>query len=316
VTWPACLSLAFSTLFAVALESAPIQLLNLSVQQLRRLTADENIKVNTTATKADLIRALVDNLSRPQLEDLAADYLYAGRTSVAWLHFDGGALDPGQLRRAIVAACDGLDPYAADLRPPLVPGEPKLLHAREWRDDKVVLTFGLRGRERLIFEGWAVREVSEDIALQAVVRLGDAVFEVRSSHLHVQMLSASFASRLTHELGRSLSALPIDQAAFDALSGTVGARLDGYTGLDPSPSPYGTRSVTKKAAVVDLAAEPAFQQDYGGLDAVKGEIEFDGPDGEVVKALVAMRTGSVYFRSMASEGAIDTVYAALRAVWF
>jgi hypothetical protein len=296
----------------VPLSSAPVQLLNLSAGQLQKLATQQGLKPAATATKIELIRLLVGALKPAALETAAEDYLYAGKTSVAWMQFTDGPITLAAVKKAIITTC-GADPFASKLRPAL-DNTPKLLQARAWHNDKVVLTFAVRGNERLVLQEFQLREVSEDISLQAVFRLKDAVLEIRSAHLYVQRLR-SFVGELAEALGRKWSPLAIGETEFNALRTALGASLVDYTGLDESPSPYRTRSVTKKPTCPDLAVEPAFQQEYGGLDAVKGDIVFPGAEGEDVSALVAIRTSSVYFRSAASEATIDMVYEALQGAW-
>jgi hypothetical protein len=296
----------------VPLSSAPVQLLNLSVSQLQKLATQQGLAPAAGAKKIELIRLLVKNLQPATLETAAEDYLYAGKTSVAWTQFTDGPVTLDVLKKAIITIC-GADPFASNLKPTLG-STPKLLRALAWHNDKVVLTFAVRGNERLVFQGYQLREVSEDISLQAVFRLKDAVLEIRSAHLYVQRLE-DFVGQLAGAMGRNASPLAVTRAEFDALRVALAASLVDYTGLDASPSPYRTRSVTKKRTCPDLAVEPAFQQEYGGLDAIKGDIVFVGADGEDVSALVAIRTSSVYFRSAASEATIDMVYAALRVAW-
>lgn len=294
------------------LSTAPVQLLNLSAGQLSRLASQESLDPPASATKIDLIRLLVDGLAPAALETAAEDYLYAGKTSVAWTQFAGGPITLAALKRALTAL-SGKDPFANDLRPDL-DSTPQLLHAKAWHGSKVALTFAVRGNERLVFQGYQLREVTEDMSLQAMFRLTDAVLEIRSAHLYVQRLRG-FVSELADALGVTASSLSIGAAEFDAMRNTLGASLFDYTGLDQGPSPYRTRSVSKKPTCPDLAAEVVFQQEYGGLDAVRGDIEFVGAEGDPVSALVALRTSSVYFRSAASEATIDLVYSALRKAW-
>jgi hypothetical protein len=296
----------------VPLSSAPVQLLNLSVGQLRALATQQRLEPPTAATKKDLILLLVEGLTPEALQAAADDYLYAGRTSAAWVRFAGGPVPLAAFKGAVMQIC-GADPFMDDLRPALS-STPQMLSARAWRDDKVVLTFAVRGNERLVFQDFQLREVSEDIPFQAVFRLNDAVLEIRSSHVYVQKLGP-IVGALASEMGRLTSSLPIGESEFEVLRAQLGASLVDYTGLDAGPSPYGTRSVTKKLSCPDLAANTQFQTDYGSLDAVRGEITFMGVDGEETKALVALRTSSVYFRSAASEGTIDRVYQALLVAW-
>jgi len=297
----------------MSLSKAPVQLLNLSVGQLSRIASQQWLSPDGSATKIDLTRLLVEGLEPAALRAAADDYLYAGKTSVTWVRFDGGApVTLTALKSALTTMC-GADPFASELRPEL-DGTPRLLHALNWHNGKVVLTFAVRGQVRLVFQGYELREVSEDFSFQVVVRLADGVFEIRSGHLYAQRLQA-FMAELGTRLGRTPTRLPIEQAQFDALHAALNASLRDYTGLDGSPSPYQTRSVSKKQSCPDLAVEPAFQQDYGSLEPVSGDLIFVGPEGEEMAILVAIRTSSVYFRSAASEATIDLVYSALKQVW-
>jgi len=252
------------------------------------------------------------SLSPAELQEAAGDFLFAGKTSVAWFDFGEHPVSADELRAAL-RTVTGADPFAAGLRPAL-DGTPRLIEAQEWRDNKIVLTFAVRGNERLVMRGFQLEEISEDLSFQAVFRLDDAILEIRSARLYVQRLR-EFVSELAASLGRTAASLPVSAPEFQALLQALDARLVDYTGLDNGPSPYRTRSVTKKQTCPDLASETAFQEDYGWLDAVRGDITFEGPEGDEVSALVALRTSSVYFRSAASEATIDMVYRALRECW-
>ena len=296
----------------MSLSNVPVQIINLSVGQLRKLADQQGLTAVPGTTKVGLIRLLDESVEPAALEAAAADYLYAGSTSVAWVQFTDGPIAHADLKRALTTMC-GADPFGNPLSPAL-DSTPRLLSARAWLHGKVILTFGVRGSERVVIQGGQLTEVSDDSLFQGVFRLSDGVLEIRSSNVHVQKLR-DFVQVLAQELGRNAAQLPITAADFDAVRTALGASLTDYTGSDTSPSPFRTRSVTKKPTCADLAVEPAFQQEYGGLDVVKGDIVFLDGAAEEVTALVSIGSSSVYFRTTATETTIDTVYEVLRGTW-
>jgi len=299
---------------AVSLSDVPPQLANLSVAQLRRLLSADGIDSSATATKIDLLKQLVAQLPPDRLATIGDDYKYAGRTSATWVRFDGSGIEEAPLRMALANVC-GTDPFAYRLRPEL-DSSPRLIDARAWRDDKVVLTFGVAGRRRLIFEHYELREVSEDTSFSAIVRLGKGVVEVRTASPHAEaLMRGGFLQQLAAELGAAAVSIGLPDNALDRLRVELGASLVDYTGLDGSGSPFRRKSVGKASDCPDLAIEPRFRAEYGGLMPFSAELEFVDGDGERVRLLVALRTRSLYFRTPVSEATIDRVFAAMQVVW-
>lgn len=295
------------------IRDAPIQIANLSRGQLKNIAEREGVDVTPTATKIDLIRDL-SNLPRDRLEEIAGDYMYAGRTSATWIQLwpNPTRVDLDQLKATLTEIC-GADPFAAELRPALS-SSPELLSARVWRDDKIVLTFGIQGHTRIVFNNYRLEEVTEDKSFEAIIRLRVGVLELRTSRDQAELVADGFGQKLAAGLGAQPVELYVGEDRLEALRRELNAKMSEYTALDESPSPYRTHAVSKKPSCEDLATDQRFQSDFDGMPPVNAHLEFVGPDGENVKISVSVRSRSVYFRTVSSEQVLDLVFAAVRRV--
>jgi hypothetical protein len=183
----------------VAVPQRLINLLNLPLPTLRRLARRAGIETNTDSRKWDVIERLAP-LSERELFDAFGEWLYAGSTSITYLRIgDGRPLDPAAMREQLVDMCNG-DPFERDVRPEVVTAMPQLVEAREWGDEKVLLTFAMQKRVTRVIHNFELTDVVADDFFVAVLRPQHAIVEVRGSHERANRIARSwlleFADRL------------------------------------------------------------------------------------------------------------------------
>jgi hypothetical protein len=293
-------------------DGVPFEIMNLSVSQLRRLAASAGLTPAAQATKQELVRQLL-TVDPSRLTALAADYLYAGRTSVSWFRFGADALTDENVKAALTTVA-GRDVFTTSVVPTVVTSEPHLIEGLAWRPEKIVLRYVARKREQIVIQNMQLVPQVEDELFVVLVRPGRAVVEARCSSTRARTL-APYLVQVANALGRTVTKIGFDSAAADALRTQLSAKLALYTGKDTSGSIYDTLSMSKSDACDDLATEQQFLDDSANLDPVNEEIIYMSPsEQERVRILVGLRSHSLYFRTVASESIIDEVFEAVRQV--
>jgi hypothetical protein len=297
----------------VAVPQQVIDLFNLSLPALRDLSSRSGKKIAAGATKAEIIEELSD-VPRQKLEQDAGDVLYAGNTSITWLRLASGRFTTEQLRRAITALEDGNDPFAAPLRPAQIGYVPRLVEARSWGTDKIVMTFVVRKRVQTVIRNFEIEPVYADDFFQVVARPSKGLFEVRASHDRARTLERTWLISLAELMDTNVDYALIGYSDFDKLRTKLAAVLDGYKGKDSSGSIYDTMELSRSDTCPNLADEQQFKDDTKHLVPISADIIFTSPgQGHEVRLKISAN-GSVWFRSSVSESVIDQVFAALEEV--
>jgi len=292
---------------------AVFELMNLSVNQLKVLAGQAGVDTTGKRSKADLVTHLVANLTEADVTRLAADYIYAGRTSVVWTRLGAGAVST-QFLDAALQQVAGRNPFGAPRQPNVVTDEPFLIEAVRWRPGKVVLRFIVRKREQLVLRNMQFVSEAEDELFVLVIRDQTGVLEARCSADRARSMK-DWISALSQALGRGTATLGISAAEADQLRVELNAHLDQFTGKETGGGIYDTRSMSRSPACNDLAVEQQFIQDTATLAAMNQNIGYtSATDGTEVSLKVGLRTGSVYFRTTASEAIVDEVFGAVRQV--
>lgn len=292
---------------------APVfELTNLSFSQLRRLADLAAIDTGTHPTKLDILQALI-TLDPADLEQLAEDYLYAGRTSISWFRVRGVPFNVQAVRRALETV-EERDVFDTPRMPADVTTTPHLIEASHWRPNKVVVHFVARKREVFVLQNGRFVPHAEDEAFVFVMRLDKNVIEARCSNTRVHSMR-DWLGEFGKAIGEHPAQVEFDRSVMDELQRTLRGRLSQYTGKETGGAIYDTRSMSKSEMCNDLAVEPRFKSDTASLAPVTVELLYVSQvANEQVRLLVGLRGHSVYFRTMSSEPIIDEVFEAVREV--
>ena len=176
-----------------------VSLLNLSIPQLYKLGEKAGVELPSASRKWDLAWALAD-IPQDKLEELAADWLYAGQTSTTWVLFgDGSSLEAEQVKK-VLREQRGKDPFTEDARPSQVTPVPQLVDARQLSESKIVLTFAVRSRLTTVLHNFEPVDVMSDEFFVAVLRLDQGVLEIRASHERAKLLANTWVVEFVEHL--------------------------------------------------------------------------------------------------------------------
>ena len=304
-----------------------IDLLNLPVAQLRSLARKAGQKPSPRATKWDLVAAAA-GLSRQQLDEIAGDWLYAGRTSVTWIELapsapDGNTpeLGPGEplmdrLREALTAVYDH-DPLEDHERPTEVTTTPQLVEARIWRPNKVVFVFAVAKRVAKVIHNFEPVDVLVDEFFVAVLRLDRRILEIRASHERAELLANTWLVELMQHFGVkgvNFRYITIDEDELEQIKSRLGAALDTFRGRTNTGSDIDTLRLTKSLTCDDLAAVPTFQDFTDGYEPASVDFVFTHEAAGNVRVRISTVNGSVWFQTPVTEDVVDHVYDIVRAV--
>lgn len=302
-----------------------IDLLGLSVAQLRSLAADLDVAVPAQAQQWDLALAL-QHVPRQRLEEHSGEFLYAGITSLSWFRLIdeeadleeidspfyplvGEEVDP---QLVIDALSEDDNPFDEAVRPTEVVARPQVVAARQLGEDEFVLTFALARSRGHVIHNFDTQAVVEDQFFNVFIRPSTGVVEVRASASRARKLESTWLRDFAHRLGKQPLKVAITEQDIDDLHDRLGARLDTFKGKEAAgTSVFDTRQFSKAADVADLSVEQEFIDATASLESIGADLLFDYPDFGEVRVHVSSQNGSIFVRTAVSEAVIRHVYEAL-----
>ncbi len=268
------------------------------------------------ATKQDLIDTLITELGEAPLSKKMQDYLYAGRGATTWFTVhDSPILPPARstriLRRNAVDEIGG-DPFEGPLQPPLS-SKPKVVGAQILGDSTLLVEFAYLGPARLVEENYELVTRQSTFRGQGFVHINPARFEIRASSNKARQIATTLAGLLEYQDLRRVT-FTDDEARelIDLLDARLRRAKHKYEHGD-----LDTAEVSAAPSLRDMRLSEKYQTEFASEPIRKQVFEFDFPVGgiiETVQLQVNPGTGSIWFRTAASEPQIAHVFSQIRRI--
>lgn len=282
---------------------------------LQELASEYEVKPEG-ATKQDLIDALITALGEAGLSKRVQNYLYAGRGAITWFTIhDSPTLSLRQsarvLRRNAIDEIGG-DPFEGPLQPPLS-SKPKVVRAQVLGESRLLVEFAYLGSARLVEENYELVARQSMFRAQGFVHIDPACFEIRASSVKARQIAATLAGLLRYQ---DFGPVTLTDDEMRQLIELLDARLR-RAKHKYSHGDLDTAEVCAAPSLPDMRMSEKYQTEFALEPTRKKEFAFDFRIGDIAETVVLAVnpvTGSIWFRTAASEAEIAHVFSQIRQI--